>query len=338
LKKRADFVAGAADDTDPLLGSIIGAYRLTASSGAAAWAPFIWRTRADGEFRRQVAVKLIKRGMETDFILNRFRQERQVLAALNHPNIARLLGGGTTEEICRISSWNTSRANRFIDSATKKTDDPRAPRIVLRDLRSVEYAHKNRSFIAIIKPSNIAGQTDGTAKLLDFGSLKFLERKSDFDDRPDETAMRLMTPEYASPEQVRVFRHVSLGYLQPRRVLYELLTGHRPYRFKSRAPHEIARVICEEEPMRPSTGVTREDNLLPTGASEATRFPIYSCRAARGIESLQRELSGEIEKVILKCLRKNPASVTARAAELAADITRFLNGELVRAETIATTI
>jgi serine/threonine protein kinase len=118
--------------------------------------------------------------------------------------------------------------------------------------------------------------------------------------------MRLMTPEYASPEQVSGLPVTfasdiySLGV-----VLYELLTGHRPYRFKSRAPHEIARVICEEEPMRPSTGVTLKDNLLPTGKSEATTLSdVFLLRSAADLESLQKELSGEIEKVILKCLQK----------------------------------
>jgi TolB-like protein/Tfp pilus assembly protein PilF len=149
-----------------------------------------------------------------------------------------------------------------------------------------------------------------------------------------------MTPEYASPEQVSGLPVTfssdiySLGV-----VLYELLTGHRPYRFKSRAPHEIARVICEEEPVRPSTGITREDNLLPTVAGKSvTLSDVYLSRGAEDIESLQKEISGEIEKVILKCLRKNPDERYRRAAELAEDIARVLRDEPVRAETSVPTV
>jgi serine/threonine protein kinase len=160
-----------------------------------------------------------------------------------------------------------------------------------------------------LKPSNILVKSDGTPKLLDFGIAKILDPQlAAATLEPTATAMRMMTPEYASPEQVSGLPVTfasdiySLGV-----VLYELLTGHRPYRFKSRASYEIARVICEEEPMRPSTGVSREDNLLPTGAGKAvTLSDIFLVRGMADIESLQKELSGEIEKVILKSLRKNP--------------------------------
>jgi serine/threonine protein kinase len=313
-----DFFAESADEADSLIGKIIGEYRLTAEIGRGGMGAVFLATRADGEFRRQVAVKLIKRGMETEFILKRFRQERQVLAALNHPGIARLLGGGRTEENLPYFVMEYVEGKplyRFCDE--EKLSIRERLGLFCLICEAVEYAHEKQIVHRDLKPSNILVKEGGAPKLLDFGIAKALDAEigiSTID--PTMTAMRLMTPEYASPEQVSGLPVMtssdiySLGV-----VLYELLTGHRPYRFKSRAPHEIARVICEEEPLRPSTGVTREDNLLPTGASGATLSEIHEARGAESLESLQKELAGEIEKVILKCLRKNPHERYRSAAD-----------------------
>lgn len=164
-------------------------------------------------------------------------------------------------------------------------------------------AHQNKVIHCDIKPPNILIQKDGTPKLLDFGIAKVLKPELGVDTiDPTATAMRLMTPEYASPEQVCGGKITPASDIYSMGVLlYELLTGHRPYRFANRAAHEIARVICEEEPLRPSTGVTRKDNLLPTGASEATTLrQIYLFRGASNIEDLQKELSGDIERIYSK--------------------------------------
>jgi serine/threonine protein kinase/tetratricopeptide (TPR) repeat protein len=344
-KNAADFFAGAAtaaEKDDPLLGKTIGAYRLTGELGRGGMGAVYLAERADGEFRRQAAVKLIKRGMDTDFILRRFRQERQVLAALHHPNVAALLDGGTTDDNLPYFVMEYVDGKPLYQySDDKKLSINERLELFRQICAAVEYAHQKQIVHRDIKPSNILVKTDGTPKLLDFGIAKVLDSEigiSTID--PTQTAMRLMTPEYASPEQVSGFPVTfasdiySLGV-----VLYELLTGHRPYRFKSRAPHEIARVICEEEPMRPSTGITRKDNLLPTGASpSATSLSdILLSRRAKDVESLRKELSGEIESVILKCLRKNPGDRYQTAAALAEDITRCLNGEKVEAETLIQT-
>ena len=325
-------------DADDLIGKKIGVFELEKELGRGGMGAVFLAARADGEFRQRVAVKLIKRGMDTDFIVKRFRHERQILAALNHPNIAALIDGGTTPDGLPYFVMEYVEGEplyRFCDE--RKLSTTERLRLFGRLCDAVEAAHQLKVVHRDLKPSNVLVKADGTPKLLDFGIAKILDTDlASATLEPTATAMRLMTPEYACPEQVSGFPVTfasdiySLGV-----VLYELLTGHRPYRFKSRAPHEIARVICEEEPMRPSTGITREDNLLPTAAGKSvTLSDVYLSRGAQDIESLQKEISGEIEKVILKCLRKNPDERYRRAAELAEDIARFLSGEPIRAETL----
>jgi serine/threonine-protein kinase len=174
--------------------------------------------------------------------------------------------------------------------------------------------------------------SDGVPKLLDFGIAKLLNPQiaGDITHDPTATAMRLMTPEYASPEQVQgapttpTTDVYSLGVL-----LYELLTGHRPYRLVNRAPHEIARVICEEAPAPPSIIITRTEDLLPSlntgGGEETTLKRLYTSRGGT-LESLRRSLSGDIDNIVMQALRKEPEWRYQTAADLRDDITRFLEG------------
>jgi len=332
--------ASMIEDRDPIIGSQIGAYLITKEIGRGGMGAVYLAERADGSFRRKVAIKLIKRGMDTDFILRRFRQERQILASLAHPYIARLIDGGTTDDglpfflmeyIEGKSLYKYSDANKLSIAARL--------RLFHQVCEAIEFAHQNHVVHRDIKPSNILVTADGVPKLLDFGIAKVLDTELNFDItvEPTATAVRMMTPEYASPEQVSgqpitpASDIYSLGVL-----LYELLTGHRPYHFKNRAPHEIARVICEEEPEKPSFSVTLSDNLLPTGASEATTLiDVFLLRSAENLEELRRLLKGDLEKIILKTLRKKPLERYQSAQELADDITRFLEGEAVIAESFS---
>ena len=343
LEKSGIYDLASTIAVNPMIGKTVGAYRLEKEIGRGGMGAVYLAERADGSFRQQTAVKLIKRGMDTDFILKRFRQERQILAALNHPYIARLLDGGTTEDglpffvmefIEGKSLYKYSYANKL--SITERL------KLFRQICQAIEFAHQNQVIHRDIKPSNILVTADGIPKLLDFGIAKVLdaELSADITIEPTATAMRLMTPEYASPEQVSGLPVTpasdiySLGVL-----LYELLTDHRPYRFQNRAPHEIARVICEEEPDRPSTSITRKDNLLPTGASEATTLiDVCLLRGAENLEDLRKELAGDLEKIILKTLRKEPGERYQTAEELAADITHYLSGKPVAAESFSTTI
>jgi TolB-like protein/Tfp pilus assembly protein PilF/tRNA A-37 threonylcarbamoyl transferase component Bud32 len=321
-------------DNHSMIGKRLGVYLLTKELGRGGMGAVYLAERADGEFRQRVALKVIKRGMDTDFIVRRFRNERQILASLDHPNIARLLDGGTTDDglpFFVMEYIEGSPVYRYSDA--RKLSINERLRLFSRICGAVDYAHENLIIHRDIKPNNILITSEGIPKLLDFGIAKILnpELAADSID-PTATAMRMMTPEYASPEQVRgeavtkASDIYSLGVL-----LYELLTGHRPYRLKNRALHEIARVICEEEPENLGSSLTREDNLVPTyGSDSSTVEFIFESRSASR-EALRRELSGDLERVVFKALRKNPNERYESAAELAKDILRYLEGQPVLA-------
>jgi TolB-like protein/Tfp pilus assembly protein PilF/tRNA A-37 threonylcarbamoyl transferase component Bud32 len=322
-------------DKGGMIGKRLGVYLLTKELGRGGMGAVYLAERADGEFRQRVALKVIKRGMDTDFIIRRFRNERQILATLDHPNIARLLDGGTTDDGLPFFVMEYIEGSPVYSySDAKKLSIQDRLRLFVKICNAVEYAHENFIIHRDIKPTNILVTGDGMPKLLDFGIAKILnpELAADSID-PTATAMRMMTPEYASPEQVRgeavtrVSDIYSLGVL-----LYELLTGHRPYRLKNRALHEIARVICEEEPDTLSSSLTRDENFVPTSTNDekTTLEAIFESRSASR-ETLKRELSGDLERVVFKAMRKDPEERYQSAKELAEDIARFLDGEPVLA-------
>src|SRR5919107_6045098 len=328
---------GSQDVVDPSIGRRIGAYILSREVGRGGMGAVYEAFRADGEFRQRVAVKLIKRGMDTDFILRRFRNERQILATLDHPYIARLLDGGTTDDglpYFVMEYIEGLPVYRYCDERQLTVSE--RLRLFSMVCDAVNYAHQKLVIHRDIKPSNTMVTQGGVPKLLDFGIAKLLnpEFAGEITLDPTATAMRLMTPEYAAPEQVQgqsvspATDVYSLGVL-----LYELLTGHRPYRLRNRSPHEIARVICEEEPAHPSVRITSPEDLLPAPAPTAqgeTLEYLYWCRGAT-VETLRTELAGDLDNIILKALRKSPLERYKSAQELSDDITRHLEGRPVAA-------
>lgn len=305
-----------------LVGQRIGAYRIESEIGRGGMGAVYLATRADNVFQRQVAIKIVKRGMDTDFILRRFRRERQILATLSHPHIAALLDGGSTRDGVPyfVLEYVAGKSlNRFCDE--RRLSVAERLRLIQQVCAAVSYAHHKQIVHRDLKPGNILVTEDGVVKLLDFGIAKLLGPEWAADTMEQTgTAVRLMTPEYASPEQVRGLPVTpasdvySLGVL-----LYELLTGRRPYRLSSHAPHELARVICEETPTRPSS------------IAHSVGRAHYAEERSTTPDLLRTELAGNLDHIILKALSKDAQRRYPTAAELAADIGRHLANEPVLA-------
>src|SRR6201990_1766645 len=233
----------------------IGPYRILRELGSGGMGTVYEAARDDENFPQRVAVKLIRRGLDSDpDILRRFHNERQILATLSHPNIARLFDGGTTEDgrpYFAMEYVEGSPVDAYCESAG--LDTAARLRLFRTVCAAVSYAHRNLVVYRDLKPSNIVVTADGTVKLLDFGIAKLLTPDDDPAATQTLTQHGAMTPAYASPEQVKGLRITtasdvySLGV-----VLYELLTGRRPYDFEGRCADEMARVVCEAEPQRPS--------------------------------------------------------------------------------------
>jgi non-specific serine/threonine protein kinase/serine/threonine-protein kinase len=295
-------------------GTRIGAYELRHEIGVGGMGAVHLAVRADAEFEKQVAIKILKRGMDSGELLARFRRERQVLAALEHPGIARLIDGGATED-GRPYIVMEYVEGQPIDTWCDEHRSTTRERIALfrKVCAAVQYAHQNLVVHRDLKPSNVLVTADGEPKLLDFGIAKLLDPTRPAITQDLTHGLRFMTPEYASPEQVRG-RPVatpsdvySLGA-----VLYQLLTGHVPHRFTTRSPLEIERAVCEEEPTRPSTAVS-EERARAAGRDTTKR-------------NLRRELAGDVDTIVMKALRKTPERRYASAEQLSEDLGRFLDG------------
>ena len=308
-------------------GTVIGAYRVVREIGRGGMGA-VYLARREG-FHQQVALKIIKRGMDTDAIVRRFVLERDVLASLNHPNIARLLDGGTTDGLPFIvmEYVEGETITEFCDQKRLTIDE----RLVLfrKVCAAIVYAHQNLVVHRDIKPSNILIGPDGEPKLLDFGIAKLLSPDA-FGNTIEATATgaNLLTPEYASPEQIRRERVTtasdvySLGVL-----LYELLCGHRPFHFKNSQAIEVLQIISERPPAAPSTAaLAREEIELSRNRTKwivaDTVAELRSDKPAR----LQRKLSGDLDNIVLTALRKEPERRYSSVLQFSEDVRRHLEG------------
>src|SRR6476660_8236057 len=297
------------EEAEAMIGQHIGLYKIDREIGRGGMGTVYLATRDDDQFEQQVAIKVVKRGMDTDIVLSRFRNERRILAGFAHPNIASLFDGGSTETGLPyfIMEYVEGQAiDEYCDCHRLSTD---ARLELFRTVCSaVQYAHQNLVIHRDIKPSNILVTAKGVPKLLDFGIAKLLHSEETPGTATTSIVQRLMTPEYASPEQVRG-EHVttisdvySLGVL-----LYELLSGHSPYQFKTLLPQDIARVIGDSEPEKPSTVINRVEEVT-TGSGKGRKLTPESVSKTREgrPEKLRRKLAGDLDNIVLMAMRKEP--------------------------------
>jgi serine/threonine protein kinase/tetratricopeptide (TPR) repeat protein len=297
------------------IGRHIGSYEITGLLGQGGMGTVYRARRADGQFEHDVAIKVVRHDLESPAALERLRLERQILARLTHPSIARLIDGGT------VSDGVGGETPYFVMELVEGepiTTYCEARQLPLRDrlrlfrgaCEAVVHAHQQLVVHRDLKPSNILITSTGQPKLLDFGIAKLLEQQP-LPLAQTSTGMHLLTPEYASPEQVRgepvtaMTDVYSLGA-----ILYEVLTGLKAHRFDTRSPAEISRVICTIEATRPSTAVSqREPHAL----------------------RMSRLLKGDLDTIVLMALRKDPARRYGSVEQLAEDVSRYLDGLPVRA-------
>ena len=313
----------------------IGPYRLVEEIGRGGMGTVYLAVRSDDAFQKRVALKVLKRGMDTDAIVRRFRNERQILASLDHPFISGLFDGGTTPDGLPYFAMEFVEGQPIDEYCDAHHLDTTARlQMFMKICAAVQYAHQNLIIHRDIKPANVLVTADGTPKLLDFGIAKLLN--PDLHGQalaPTVEGSPLMTPEYASPEQVRgevvttATDVYSLGML-----LYELLTGRRPYQLTSRTPAEIARVVCNSVPERPSTAVTRTSPIgtgaeAVTGATDQADSPAGAERPRTSDpQRLRRRLAGDLDNIVLKALSKEPARRYVSVDQFAEDIRRHLAG------------
>jgi serine/threonine protein kinase len=314
----ASTILAAAEELASLAGTRIGPYQVVEEIGHGGMGTVYRAVRADDQYRKEVAIKVVRGGLGDEFRLHRFLSERQILANLDHANIARLLDGGATEDgrpYVVMEYVEGLPIDEYCDQG--KLPVPERLKLFRTVCSAVAYAHQRLVIHRDIKPVNILVTKDGDPKLLDFGIAKILDPEDTGVDQT-VTVMRLMTPEYASPEQVRgepittASDVYSLGV-----VLYGLLTGRRPYGPASHVPRDIVQAVIETEPEKPSASVTRAETVTSQAVSE-TRDEIP--------EKLQRRLRGDLDNIVLKSLRKEPERRYASVEQFSEDIRRHLEG------------
>ncbi|RMI19785.1 MAG: serine/threonine protein kinase, partial [Calditrichaeota bacterium] len=314
-------------DSLPHSGQRIGPYRVIEELGMGGMGAVYLAERADGQFEQQVALKLIKTGMATQQILKRFQSERQILARLQHPNIARLLDGGITDDGAPFFAMEyiqgepiTAYCDRHRLSIEERL------KLFIMVCEAVQYAHRNLVVHRDLKPNNILVTEEGVVKLLDFGIARMLDEESLAvgGQTLTQAGTRVLTPEYASPEQVRgepvttASDIYSLGVL-----LYELLSGKRPYEVSSTSPLEMEKIICQTTPPKPSSAFKQLANTNPEHPVESPPGEIAR-RRGTSPEKLKKQLSGDLDTICLMALRKEPERRYQSAQQMAEDIKRYL--------------
>jgi serine/threonine protein kinase len=315
-----------------LPGARIGPYEIDGELGRGGMGSVYLAHRAGAAAEgASVAIKLVPAALAAGFVLDRFRAERRILSGLDHPNIARLFEAGTTPAGSPFFVMEYVEGEPIdLYCQRRRLSTSRRVQLFRQVCAAVQHAHQRLIVHRDLKPANILVTAEGIPKLLDFGIAKLLaSQAAETTSEATAPVLRVMTPEYASPEQVlgepiTVASDVyTLGVL-----LYQLLTGRRPYVVASRHPHQMARVICEEEPPRPSAVVgwseevdSTESIPLPFSRHEESSLLLTSRR-----ERLRRRLSGDLDNIVMKALRKEPGRRYGSVDQLSEDLRRHLEG------------
>lgn len=313
----------ASESRDPWLGREVGSWTITRRLADGGMGAVFLAERSDQQYTQCVAVKLMAAQLLAPEAISRFKAERQILANLNHPYIAKLIDGGSTDDglpYLVMEYVDGLPIDRHCDENRLRID--RRLALFCKVCEAVDYAHRNLVVHRDLKPNNILIDAHGSPKLLDFGIAKLLEAGA-YNQTIAMTreGARAMTPEYASPEQVRgepisVASDVySLGVL-----LFRLMTGQSPYGATPTTRGDYERAIVDVDPNKPSTVVTTPDNQAQIGEQRAT-----------SVDRLRRLLQGDLDNIVLKSLQKDAQRRYATANDLSADIGRYLRHEPVQA-------
>jgi serine/threonine-protein kinase len=313
---------GSAADSDEratFVGARVGPWKLERELGRGGMGAVYLAERVDGDFRQLAAIKLVRSSWEAGELQRRFRSERRILASLDHPNIARLVDGGETPD------GKPYLAMEYVDGQplcvhcdARRLAVADRLRLFLAVCAAVAHAHRSLVVHRDLKPSNVLVGADGEVKLLDFGIARLLETDAPL----TGSAMRVFTPEYAAPEQVRgdpLTTSVDVYALGV--MLFELLTGRRPYRLSATTPAMIERAILAEEAQRPSQAAVSGDALSS---------PLAHARASEP-HQLGASLRGDLDAIVLKALRKEPQQRYVSVEALANDVRRYLQRQPVAA-------
>ncbi len=292
---------------DTRIGTILGSYRIVRQIASGGMGEVFEAVRDDGKFQRRVAVKFVRSMLSRQEMIRRFESERSVLASLQHPNIAQLIDAGTSDDGMPYLIMEYVDGKRIDDYCDEhQLSIVERLRLFQVVCGAIQFAHRHLVVHRDIKPGNILVADDGTPKLLDFGIATLLREEGTPPERT-RTGLGFMTPDYASPEQLRGERATTVSDVYALgMLLYKLLTGQKPYDFRNEFPLEMSRTILNTEPTRPSG--------KPVSITVAGTSPLR----------IRRALSGDIDAIVLMALRKEPERRYQSAQDFSDDVGRFL--------------
>ena len=311
-----------------ILGQRLGPYQLIREIGHGGMASVYLAVRTDDQYRKRVAIKVVNRVLGSEEVVQRFLGERQTLAVLDHPNIVKLLDGGTSADglIYLVMDYVEGMSiTEYCDA--RRLTIPERLELFRTICGAVHYAHQNLIIHRDLKPANILVSATGTPKLLDFGIAKLLNPEFLEESWMTRGALHPMTPEYASPEQIRgeavttATDIYSLGV-----ILYELLTGRMPYSSTPRALNELEKILCYEQPKIPSIVAALSGTMAPKSRRGEAGISVYALRGEPTAEKLSRRLAGDLDNIVQMALRKEPQHRYSSAEQLSEDLRRHLDG------------